>query len=238
MYYSNAGDADFDGGSIYVLRFKEISNGVVDADGNTGVMDVTPGVTYNESSLDSGIQNQYEVEFVEIPNGSALTKDEMETACLDVNASQFMRVEDVDYQKGSDANGRNVFVAVTGRGPDRGTYNDWGTVYRLELDPTNPLEGTLSQIISGNTDTNNQDGNLADLQSPDNITVTENFVYVQEDPNSFTRGHAAFIYQSDLTGTNISQVLELVISLIKLEFLTHSSLTYNLTTGEMMTLCL
>jgi len=150
MYYSNTGDADFTGGSIYVLRYKQIS------DGNGGVEDVVSGTTYNESSLD--FQATYDVEFVEIPNGSALTKNEMETACLDVNASQFMRVEDVDYQKGSDANGRNVFFAVTGRGPDRGTYNDWGTVYKLELDPSNPLEGRLTQIISGNTDTNNQDG--------------------------------------------------------------------------------
>ena len=203
MYYSSTGDADLTGGSIYVLRYKQIS------DGNGGVEDVLPGTTYNESSLD--FQATYDVEFVEIPNGSALTKNEMETACLDVNASQFMRVEDVDYQKGSDANGRNVFFAVTGRGPGTGTYNDWGTVYKLELDESNPLEGRLTQIISGNTDTNNQDGNLADLQSPDNITVTENFVYVQEDPNSFSRGHSAYIYQSDLAGINIQQVLELVV---------------------------
>jgi hypothetical protein len=33
----------------------------------------------------------------------------MEIACIGVQASQFMRVEDVDYQKVSDANGRNVF---------------------------------------------------------------------------------------------------------------------------------
>ncbi len=203
MYYSTAGDADFTGGSIYVLRFKQIS------DGNGGLQDVTAATTYNEGSLD--FQVSYDVEFALIPNGSSLTKDEMETACLSVNASQFMRVEDVDYQKGSDVNGRNVFFAVTGRGPGRGTYNDWGTVYKLQLDPSNPLEGTLTQIISGNTDTNNQDGNLADLQSPDNICVTENFIYVQEDPNSFDRGHAAYIYQSDLTGTNIQQVLELVV---------------------------
>jgi len=72
-------------------------------------------------------------------------------------------------------------------------------------------EMAITQIISGNTDTNNQDGNLAELQSPDNITVTENFIYLQEDPNSFDRGHAAYIYQSDLDGNNIKVVLELVV---------------------------
>ncbi len=135
----------------------------------------------------------------------------METACTAVNASQFIRVEDVDYQKGSDANARNVFFAVTGLGPNSGDVNDWGTVYKLKLDATNPLIGKLTQIISGNTDTNNNDGNLAALQSPDNICVTENFVYTQEDPNSFSRGHASRIYQTDLNGNNASVLLELKI---------------------------
>ena len=203
MYYSTNGDADFTNGSIYVLRYKQIS------DGAGGVETVVPNTQYNESSLDFGAT--YDVEFVQIPNGASLTKNEMETACNDVFASQFMRVEDIDYQKGSDANARNLFVAVTGRGPGQGTYNDWGTVYKLVLDPSNPLEGTITQIVSGNTDTNNADGNLPELQSPDNITVTENFVYIQEDPNSFSRGHAAYIYQTDINGNNAAVVLELVV---------------------------
>jgi hypothetical protein len=203
MYVSENGDADLENGKIYVLRYKQVS------DGANGVQDVVANTVYNEGSLDFG--NTYDVEFVEIENGASMTKSEMETACTGVFASQFMRVEDVDYQKGSDANSRNVFFAVTGRGPDRGTYNDWGTVYKLELDETNPLEGKLTQIVSGNTDSNNNDGNLAALQSPDNICVTENFVYIQEDPNSFSRGHAAQIYQTDLNGNNASVVLELKI---------------------------
>ncbi|TVZ08200.1 hypothetical protein JM80_0684 [Cellulophaga sp. RHA_52] len=203
MYHSTAGNADLTGGKIYVLRLKQVS------DGAGAVMAVAADTQYNEGNLD--FQTTYDVEFVEIVNGSSLTVDEMETACNDVFASQFMRVEDVDYQKGGDANARNVYFAVTGRGPGRGTYNDWGTVYKLELDATNPLEGKLTQVISGNTDTNNMDGNLAMLQSPDNICVTENYIYTQEDPNSFNRGHAAYIYQSDLEGNNSRKVLELVV---------------------------
>lgn len=203
LYYSEAGDADLTGGKIYVLRFKQIS------DGAGGAMDVLPGTIYNESNLD--FQQTYDVEFVEIVDGAAMTKNEMEDACVAVEASAFMRVEDVDYQKGSDSNGRNVFFAVTGRGPGAGTYNDWGTVYKLELDEASPLTGKLTQIVSGNTDSNNADGNNPLLQSPDNITVTENFVYYQEDPNSFDRGHAAYIYQSDLNGNNSRVVLELIV---------------------------
>ncbi|MFI1771420.1 hypothetical protein [Thalassobellus citreus] len=205
MYYSENGDADLENGKIYVLKFKQIS------DGSGGIIDATANTTYNEGSLDFG--KTYDVEFVEIVDGASLTKDEMETACTNVNASQFMRVEDVDYKKGSDtANGRQVYFNVTGKGPGAGTYNDWGTVYKLVLNETNPLEAKLTQVISGNTDTNNKDGNIAALQSPDNICVTENFIYIQEDPNSFSRGHAAQIYQTDLDGNNAKVVLELKIN--------------------------
>lgn len=209
LYYSENGNADLNNGKIYVLKFKQVDSGEVDADGNPIAKDVEPGVIYNEANLAFG--QTYDVEFVEIENGAAMTKDEMENACIAVGASAFMRVEDVDYQKGDDADARNIFFAVTGRGPGRGTYNDWGTVYKLVLDEDSPFTGKLTQIISGNTDTNNMDGNLSELQSPDNITVTENFVYTQEDPNSFARGHAAAIYQSDLNGNNIKKVLELVV---------------------------
>ncbi|MGB3774885.1 MAG: hypothetical protein WA951_06475 [Leeuwenhoekiella sp.] len=213
LYYSENGDADLENGSIYVLKFKQISGGFTEPNDNGEVepiiLDAEEGTIYNESNLERAVS--YDVEFVEIPNGKNLTKNEMEDACVAVGASAFMRVEDVDYQKGSDANGRNVYFAVTGRGPGAGTYNDWGTVYKLELDEDSPLTGKLTQIISGNTDTNNADGNLSVLQSPDNICVTENFVYFQEDPNSFSRNHAAYIYQSDLNGNNSRVVLELVI---------------------------
>lgn len=203
LYYSENGDADLTNGKIYVLRFKQVSDGV------GGVQDVAPNTGYNEGDLDFGVS--YDIEFVEIVNGASLTKDEMEDANVAAFASAFMRVEDVDYQKGNSTNARNVFFAVTGRGPGRGTYNDWGTAYRLELDAASPLTGKLTQIISGNTDTNNMDGNLAELQSPDNITVTENFIYLQEDPNSFNRGHSAYIYQTDLNGKNANVVLELIV---------------------------
>ncbi len=203
LYYSENGDADLSGGKIYVLRLLQVS------DGAGGVVDVEDATIYNESNLDFGVT--YDFEFVEIPDGAALTKNEMEDACVANFATAFMRVEDVDYQKGLHKKARNVYVAVTGRGPGRGTYNDWGTVYKLKLDKHSPLTGKITQIISGNTDTNNMDGNLPTLQSPDNICVTENYVYTQEDPNSFDRGHSAYIYQSDLNGNNIEPVLEFVI---------------------------
>ncbi|MEO1010143.1 MAG: hypothetical protein AAFX53_02490 [Bacteroidota bacterium] len=203
LYYSENGDGDLNNGDVYVLRAKQVS------DGAGGIMEADPTTTYTEENLDYGVA--YDVEFVKIENGGALTREEMEVASDEVFALHFMRVEDVDYQKGSDANGRNVYFAVTGRGPGRDTYNDWGTVYKLALDEDSPMTGKLTQVISGNTDTNNMDGNLPTLQSPDNICVTENFIYTQEDPNSFSRGHTAYIYQSDLNGNSTRVVMEFVV---------------------------
>ena len=76
----------------------------------------------------------------------------------------------------------------------------------MVLDENNPLKGKLTQIISGNTD---KGGNMALLQSPDNICVTENFIYWQEDPNSFDRGHQAYIWQTDLNGSGAKAMLEI-----------------------------
>jgi hypothetical protein len=189
MYYSQNGDADLTGGKVYVLR--------------------RVGATTVETEEDLALGVEYDVEFVELPNAASLTYQETEQACVDALSLQFMRVEDVDYGKGSADANRTVYFAVTGRGPGAGTYNDWGTGYKLELDSSNPLQGKLTQIISGNTDSNNMDGNMPFLQSPDNICVTDNYIYWQEDPNSFARGHQAFIWQSDLNGSNIAPVLQI-----------------------------
>lgn len=190
LYYSTHGNADFEGGKVYVLKLAGATE------------------SSTEEDLDFGVT--YDVEFVEIPNGASLTKDEMETASVEANSLQFMRVEDVDYGKGSLRAFQTVYFAVTGRGPGRGTYNDWGTGYKLELNPFSPLKGKLTQIISGNTPGFNKgDGNISQLQSPDNIVVTKNYIYWQEDPNSFDRGHQAYIWQTNLNGENAQPVLQI-----------------------------
>jgi hypothetical protein len=92
---------------------------------------------YNEGQL--GFQKTYDVEFVEIENGKDLTKNEWKLHVWEFKLHN-LRVEDVDYQKVLMPTVEMCF-AVTGRGPDTGTYNDWGTVYKLELDPTTPTQG-------------------------------------------------------------------------------------------------
>jgi len=79
----------------------------------------------------------------------------------------------------------------------------------LSLNQDNPLQGWLTQVVSGNRETNKKDGNLQELQNPDNICVTENYIYIQEDPIGFKKNHPAYIYQTDLAGNNAKKVLEL-----------------------------
>jgi hypothetical protein len=137
LYYSENGDADLENGKIYMLKTKQISDGA----GSQQL--ANNNEIYTEATFD--FRETYYVEFVEIENGRNLTQDEMEKACIDVSATQFMRVEDLDYQKGIEENARNIFFAVTGGGgPASGTYNDWGTVYKLELDKESPLKGKLT----------------------------------------------------------------------------------------------
>jgi hypothetical protein len=66
-----------------------------------------------------------------------------------------MRVEDVDYQKVLMPTVEMCFFAVTGRGPGTGTYNDENSL-QIRIRPYYAYTRKLTQIISGNTDTNNK----------------------------------------------------------------------------------
>lgn len=204
LYFSENGDADRTNGKVYVLRTKQIS------DGAGGVISAPDAERHDESDFD--LKQSYDIEFLEIPDAKNLSTNETSNYYKNtLFATSFVRMEDLDYQKGSDANARNIYFAVTGKGAGRGTVNDQGTVYKLELDEDSPLTGRLTKLISGNDSDLGKEGYLRPLQSPDNICVTENYVYIQEDPNGGTwnRGHSAAIYVADLAGDNVKTVLDL-----------------------------
>ncbi|NJB83355.1 hypothetical protein GGR97_002147 [Wenyingzhuangia aestuarii] len=204
LYMSENGDVDRINGKVYVLRTKQISDGV------GGIIDAPAGERHDESDFD--LKTTYDVEFLEIPNAKNLSTNETSNYYKNtLFATHFVRMEDLDYQKGSAENARNIYFAVTGKGAGKGTVNDQGNVYKLILDADSPLKGKLTKIISGNDSDKGKDGYLRPLQSPDNVCVTENYVYFQEDPNGGTwnRGHAASIYQADLQGNNVKNVLDL-----------------------------
>ncbi|OLY92016.1 protein of unknown function [Cnuella takakiae] len=176
LYLSDT-PGDLENGKLYTLRRK---------DGNQVETAITKG-------------NTYDVEFVEVPNARNLTGTEIEALNSSLGSIQFARVEDLDYRKGGGANSRDLFFVATGvaNQPEK-TY--WGRVYNLKLDAGNPLSGKLSIIADGADDPGK------DIINPDNLCATENYLYIQEDGDSFFPGatHNSYIWQySFATGRKV-----------------------------------
>jgi hypothetical protein len=127
-----------------------------------------------------------------------------------VKAIKFGRVEDIDYRKGGGANGREIYFNVTGQN-NSGANADYsrtkyGRVYRLTLNPNDPLRGNLSVVLNGD----DRKGKAGMFQNPDNITVTNNYAYIKEDPNGYgDETHDAYIYQYNLLTGDLKVAFEL-----------------------------
>ncbi len=157
---------------------------------------------------DMVVGQTYPVAFREITNHTALTGRQVNQAAATLKSVGFGRVEDIDYRKGG--SGRELFFTVTGQNNtgvnasnDRTKY---GRVYRLTLDASDPLRGTLEVILDGDDRT----GPAALFQNPDNIYVGTNYVYVQEDDNGYgDEAHDGYIYQYNIATKALRPVLEL-----------------------------
>jgi hypothetical protein len=143
--------------------------------------------------------NQYDVEFVEIPGAKTKTGAEINTTVNSLGAIRFSRVEDVDYRKGSAANNREIYFVATGQAnggttPEPG-YTMWGRLYKLVLDTNDPTKGKLEVVAEGDSNPGN------DLINPDNVCVTENYVYIQEDGDSYypAAKHDSYTWQYNIS---------------------------------------
>lgn len=145
------------------------------------------------------VGQRYDVEFALVPNAASLTGRQINEAVNGLGGIAFGRVEDLDYRKGSASNNREVYFCVTGQNNTGVNANNsrtkYGRVYRLRMNDADPLRGSLEVILDGD----DRQGPARQFQNPDNIYVGENFVYVQEDPNSYgDETHDAFIYQYNI----------------------------------------
>jgi hypothetical protein len=190
LYISNRGDLD--NGKLYLLKR---------TNGNQREMDMKEG-------------NDYEVEFVEIEDQATLTGAELNAKVDELKAMKFGRVEDLDYRKGGGANSREIYFNVTGQentGANAGEYPDYprskyGRVYRLVLNPENPLKGKLRLLLDGD----DRNGKARLFQNPDNIVVTNAYAYIKEDPNGYgDETHDAYIYQYHLNTGELKVAFEL-----------------------------
>ncbi|MBF4472090.1 alkaline phosphatase PhoX [Flavobacterium sp. HJJ] len=169
------------------------------------VGDLTNGKLYalkrndgNQVETSMTIGNSFDVSFVEIPNAKNITGAEINTTVNNLGAIRFSRVEDVDYRKGSAKNNREIYFTATGQSPDKANpvsgYTMWGRVYKLVLNDTNPLAGKLELIVEGDSTPG------TGIINPDNLCVTENYVYIQEDGDSYYTAakHDSYIWQYNI----------------------------------------
>nr|WP_294938778.1 hypothetical protein [uncultured Flavobacterium sp.] len=174
--------------------------------GKVYVMKRTDNITNERAMTENG---SYPVQFVEIANAKTNTGLQNNQAAQTLNAITFGRVEDIDYRKESGKE-REIYFNVTGQN-NTGVNSDnsrskYGRVYKLELDANSPLSGQLTLILDGD----NRTGKAKLFQNPDNICVTKNYVYIQEDSNGYgDETHDAYIYQYDIATKALKVVFEL-----------------------------
>jgi hypothetical protein len=173
-------------------------NNVV-GDLQTGVLHTlrrTGGASQVETDMVKG--TEYDVEFAALPDIKNKTGAEINTLVNALGSIRFCRVEDVDYRKGSGANGREIYFTATGQANGGTTaepgYTMWGRIYKLVMSATDPTKGKLELVAEGDSNPGN------DLINPDNICVTENFVYFQEDGDSYytAASHDSYIWQYNI----------------------------------------
>lgn len=191
-------------GKTVIILGEDAGNGQVYLYVSNTIGDLDNGLLYalrrtNQDQIETNMTkgNVYDVEFVEVPNAKNLTGEEIEALNSSLKSIQFARVEDLDYRKGGGAHSRELYFVATGiaNQPEK-TY--WGRVYRLNLDQNNPLAGTLEIIEDGDLEPG------TGVINPDNLCVTNNYVYIQEDGDSFFPGasHNSLLWQHDIaTGT-------------------------------------
>ncbi|WP_236648836.1 hypothetical protein [Spirosoma sp. 209] len=195
-------DSDVNGGQLALY----LSNTVGDLDnGSLYMLKRTDG---NQREMDMKVGAKFPVEFVRIDNHKTLTGAQINAKVNDLKAIKFGRVEDIDYRKKS--TGREVYFNVTGQatsGPNADySRSKYGRVYRLTMDAADPLKATLEVVLDGD----DRAGNAKTFQNVDNIVVTENYLYTQEDPNSYgDETHDSYIYQLNLKTNEFKPVIEL-----------------------------
>ncbi len=150
----------------------------------------------------------YDMEFVELTEKSI---DLLDAEAKQKGVMGFSRLEDIDWRRGNAAAQREVYFAVTGRKKTDlvGKGTTYGRIYKVVLNENDPTKGgKITCVLDGD----NLTGKAKMFHSPDNILVTENFAYIQEDPNGYPdnadKDHFARLYQYNLNTGQIKTVME------------------------------
>lgn len=185
---------------MYVGDHGDLENGKL-----YGLRVTAPGIAY-EMDMKEGVK--YAADFVELTEKAL---NALDTEAKAKGVMGFSRLEDIDWRRGSAANNREVYMAVTGRKgaalAGKGTF--YGRVYKVVLNENDPTQaGTIECVLDGDILT----GKAKAFHSPDNILVTENYAYIQEDPNGYPdtpdKKHFARVYQYNLNTGEFKDVIE------------------------------
>lgn len=204
-------------GKTVILIGEDNANGQLVAYVSDVVGDLVNGKLYalrrtNQQTVETDMVKgqRYDVEFIPFDNVKTSTGTQLQAQTVDKKMIQFTRVEDIDYRKGGNGGGRDVYFTASGVSQaDKVTpvagKNMWGRVYNLKFDEKDPLKGELQIIMDGA----DRPGNF--IVNPDNICVTQNFVYVQEDGDSFYRDndHDGTIWQYNLATKESKAMLQM-----------------------------
>jgi hypothetical protein len=123
-----------------------------------------------------------------IPNGPQWVLDQWGNAAnnsMGKNVFDFIRIEDTAYDKRA-GKSNVVYLADSGRGTagaaNPASVSTNGRIWKLELDPANPLEAELSVLIQGD---DNPVKTETEIHQPDNVeTTAAGSLLIQEDPGS------------------------------------------------------
>lgn len=204
-------------GKTAIFIGEDDSNGQINLYVSNTVGDLTNGKLYmmrrtnlNSVETDMTVNTAYDVEFVEYDNVSTSTGAQLAAQTVTKGALQLARVEDLDYGKGSTEANRTLYFVSTGVSQaDKITPVDgktmWGRVYKLELDANNILKGKLTPLMDGEVDPGNH------IVNPDNICVTKNYLYIQEDGDSYYKNnkHDGRIWQYNIATKAMKPMLEM-----------------------------
>ncbi|GAA4239471.1 hypothetical protein GCM10022291_33910 [Postechiella marina] len=189
VYVGSQGDLE--GGKLYTIKV------------------TSPGITYEVDMVEG---TEYDVEFVELTEKSSV--EDLNADAKAKGAMGFVRVEDIDWKKGTATDNREIYFCATGR--DKAEFVDKGTVsgriYKLVFNENDPIgSAKITCVLDGDVVGGKAEGFL----SPDNILVTENYAYIQEDPaigndvnGSAPKDHYARLYQYNLNTGDLKVVLE------------------------------
>ena len=151
--------------------------------------------------------------FVEVTDPASLTPSALQTRVDDLHAFKFVRLEDVDYDRGPPGRSAKPAIYFVDTGNNNGLCGSapcdpYGSIYRMDLDPSDPTQGARLILLERSA------GVGAGWASPDNISVSQNSIMLQEDPaySGFNRPERIwnFNFQQDGSLSQATAVVELL----------------------------